>query len=99
MADANLEAQAAAGQTIEASEFSSLLEKEFKPKSDKAREAVQTAVHTLAEYVLKDTKVVSDDVLKSIASVIAEIDRKLTEQINAIMHHEDFQKLEGAWRG
>jgi type VI secretion system protein ImpC len=31
--------------------------------------------------------------------MIAEIDQKLTEQVNLIMHHEDFQKVEGAWRG
>jgi type VI secretion system protein ImpC len=31
--------------------------------------------------------------------MIAEIDRKLTEQVNHILHHEDFQKLEGGWRG
>ena len=31
--------------------------------------------------------------------MIAEIDKKLTEQINEIMHHQDFQKLESAWRG
>ena len=32
-------------------------------------------------------------------SMIAELDRKLSEQVNLILHHEDFQKLEGAWRG
>jgi type VI secretion system protein ImpC len=31
--------------------------------------------------------------------MIAAIDRKLSEQINLIMHHEDFQALESAWRG
>ena len=31
--------------------------------------------------------------------MIAEIDKKLTEQVNAIIHHADFQKLESAWRG
>src|SRR6478609_4878855 len=31
--------------------------------------------------------------------MIAAIDAKLTEQVNLIMHHEDFQKLESAWRG
>ncbi|KRB67884.1 type VI secretion system contractile sheath large subunit [Noviherbaspirillum sp. Root189] len=30
---------------------------------------------------------------------IAEIDRILTDQLNAIMHHPEFQKLEGSWRG
>jgi type VI secretion system protein ImpC len=29
----------------------------------------------------------------------AALDRKLTEQINQILHHEEFQKLEAAWRG
>ena len=27
------------------------------------------------------------------------LDAKLTEQVNAIMHHEDFQQMECAWRG
>ncbi|GJI95569.1 uricase [Duganella caerulea] len=30
---------------------------------------------------------------------VAEIDRILSDQLNAIMHHEEFQKLEGSWRG
>ena len=92
------EAQAEAG-TIEASEFASLLEKEFKPKSERSKEAVQTAVATLAEQVLKDTAVISSDVIGTIEALIAELDQKLTEQVNLIMHHDEFQKLEGAWRG
>ena len=42
---------------------------------------------------------VSDDAIKSIEAMIAEIDKKLSEQINIIMHHEDFKALEGSWRG
>ncbi len=100
MADVDTEKQAQAeAETIEADEFSALLTKEFKPKSERTKEAVETAVQTLAEYVLADTSVVSADTVHSIEAIIAEIDRKLTEQINLIMHHEDFQKLEGAWRG
>jgi hypothetical protein len=38
-------------------------------------------------------------VVESIEAMIAEIDKKLSEQINLILHHPDFQKLEGAWRG
>jgi type VI secretion system protein ImpC len=30
---------------------------------------------------------------------VAEIDRILTDQINALMHHPDFQALEASWRG
>jgi len=31
--------------------------------------------------------------------MIAEIDERLSKQINSIMHHKQFQKLESAWRG
>lgn len=34
-----------------------------------------------------------------INAVIAEIDQKIQTQLNVIMHHEDFQALEGSWRG
>jgi len=87
------------GATMETSEFASLLKKEFKPKSDRAKEAVESAVQTLAELALQDTALVSDDAIRSIEAMIAEIDSKLTQQVNQIIHHEDFQKLEGAWRG
>jgi len=83
----------------ELDEFSALLKKEFKPKTEEANAAVQRAVRTLAEQALVDTSVVSDDAIKTIEKIIAEIDKKLTEQINKILHHEDFQKLESAWRG
>jgi type VI secretion system protein ImpC len=85
--------------TLEVTEFDSLLRKEFKPKTDEAKEAVERAVRTLAEQALADTQLISTDVVKSIESIIAQLDKKLTEQINQILHHEDMQKLEGAWRG
>jgi len=101
MADAQSESgeQAEAGTSIEAGDFASLLDKEFKPKSDRSREAVESAVATLAEQALKDTAVLSSDVIGTIEAMIAEIDQKLTEQVNLILHHDDFQQVEGAWRG
>ena len=94
-ADAAVETQS----TFGSSEFASLLQKEFRPKSDQARTAVEEAVRTLAEQVLQNEALVSDDALRSIEGIIAEIDKKLTEQVNLILHHKDFQKLESAWRG
>ena len=102
MAETNPSAQVQPGaeaQAIEVSEFSSLLQREFKPKSDQAKEAVESAVRTLAEQALEHTALISRDVLKSIESMIAAIDLKLSEQINRIIHHPEFQQLEGAWRG
>ncbi|ENO97525.1 MULTISPECIES: type VI secretion system contractile sheath large subunit [Thauera] len=88
-----------AGVALEGDELASLLQKEFKPKTDEARSAVEQAVLTLAQQALANTTVISPDVVKSIEAIIAELDRKLTEQVNVILHHPDFQKLEGAWRG
>src|SRR5688572_9494779 len=100
MAEANVQhdlqgATAAVGVT----EFDSLLKKEFKPKTDEAKEAVERAVRTLAEQALAQTTLIGSDVVKSIEAIIAQLDVKLSEQINLILHHDDMQKLEGAWRG
>ncbi|SAL34395.1 EvpB family type VI secretion protein [Caballeronia cordobensis] len=80
-------------------EFQQLLQKAFRPRSDKAREAVESSVRTLAEQALLDTQRVSDDALATIEALIARIDEKLSAQINVILHAEPFQKLESAWRG
>ncbi len=80
-------------------DFSALLQKEFKPKSDHARDAVENAVRTLAEQALRETGVISGDVLATIEALIAQIDHALTGQINLILHSEPFQKVESAWRG
>ncbi|WP_250512933.1 type VI secretion system contractile sheath large subunit [Caballeronia sp. INDeC2] len=80
-------------------EFAQLLEQEFRPKTEHARESVELAVRTLAEQALEQSIVVSDDAYKSIEAIIAQIDHKLSEQINLIIHNGDFQKLESAWRG
>jgi len=82
-----------------ADQFATLLKKEFKPKTDRARAEVESAVQTLAEQALRETAVISDDVIGTIKAIIAEIDKKLSDQVNLILHHERFQQLESAWRG
>ncbi|WP_431222882.1 type VI secretion system contractile sheath large subunit [Serratia sp. L9] len=80
-------------------EFNSLLQKEFRPKTDQAKEAVENAVKTLAQQALENTVTVSADAYRTIQALIAEIDNKLSLQINKIIHHDKFQQLEGAWQG
>ncbi len=86
-------------ESIEVSELDKLLEGSFKPKTDKAKEAVENAVRTLVGQALEDTALISADSVKSIEAMISAIDKKLNEQVNLIMHHEDFKTLEGSWRG
>jgi len=93
------ETTAGQGGTLEVSELQSLLQKEFKPRSDAAKEAVASAVRTLAETALQDTALISTDATSTIEAIIAALDKKLTEQVNLIIHNKAFQELEGTWRG
>jgi type VI secretion system protein ImpC len=85
--------------TKEGGDFAALLNREFKPKTDRARESVEQAVQTLAQQALVHTALVSGDALRSIEAMVAAIDAKLSEQVNIIMHQEEFQQLESSWRG
>src|SRR5690348_14922343 len=98
MAETKQAAEAAAVAT-EPDQFAALLQKEFKPKTDRARAEVERAVQTLAEQALSETAVISDDVIGTIKAIIAEIDKQLTDQVNVILHNERFQQVESAWRG
>ncbi len=62
---------------------------------DTARKGVEAF---LAELLAPGRKGVKVQV-GLVNEMITEIDRKLSEQIDAILHHSDFQKLESAWTG
>ena len=79
--------------------FAELLKKSFKPPTDERQQAIQASMQTLSEWALRDTTVVSDDTVETIKGMIGELDRMLSAQINEILHNEDFQKVESAWRG
>ena len=83
----------------EAQEFASLLKQNFKPRTERARVEVESAISTLVDEALADSTVVKNDVLDTIEEMIARIDRKLTAQMNEILHAPEFQQIESAWRG
>ena len=101
MAQEALQGQDAAPQAeaIALDDFSSLLQKEFKPGDDSRKSRIEEAVQTLAQQALTNAQTVSGDVYQTIDSMVSALDRKLSEQVNAIIHHPDFKNLESAWRG
>ncbi len=99
MPDTAAQQSQGAPEAIQESDLSSLLDREFKPTTDTAKDAIQSAVKTLAAQALEATTLISSDTRATIEAIVAAIDKKLSEQINLIMHHEDFRKLEGSWRG
>ena len=99
MATESQSAQSIGAVEFQGNEFASLLNKEFKPKTDEARGAIESAVQTLAQQALAHSNTISTDAFRTIEGLIAAIDKKLSDQMNLILHHEEFQKLEGSWRG
>jgi type VI secretion system protein ImpC len=100
MATEKLESAGTATETEFApDDFSALLRKEFKPANEEKADRIELAIQTLAQQVLADATVVTDDVFSTMDRLRAAIDKKLTDQVNQIIHHQDFQQLESAWRG
>jgi type VI secretion system protein ImpC len=89
---------AAATTTTEDNLLSQILDK-TRPFDDKERERNKDYVREFMDKVVKPGQIISKDVETNIKYWIAEIDKKLSAQLNEIMHHADFQKLEGTWRG
>ena len=83
----------------ELSEFSDILKQTIKPRTEVAAKEVDNAVVALVREALGDQTVIADDVIDTVDAMLAKLDAKLTDQLNAIMHHEEFQKLESSWRG
>ncbi|MEP4196414.1 MAG: type VI secretion system contractile sheath large subunit [Aliishimia sp.] len=91
-----------AGQTeglSELDEFSDILRQTIKPRSDVAAKEVDNAVVALVKEAMDDETVIAEDVIDTIDAILAKIDKKLSDQVNEIMHNEEFQKLESSWRG
>ncbi|HZX48674.1 MAG TPA: type VI secretion system contractile sheath large subunit, partial [Nitrospirota bacterium] len=49
--------------------------------------------------IMEGTITVSKDTERMINARIAQIDKLISMQLNEIMHHPDFQQIEGSWRG
>jgi type VI secretion system protein ImpC len=99
MTDLQAQVRESGTEALATDDFAALLQREFKPNTDSKKSRIEQAVQTLAQQALSDSGVVGEDVFSTVDAMRAAIDRKLTEQVNAIIHHPDFQALESAWRG
>ncbi len=93
------EGQVEGGALSELDEFSDILQKTIKPRTEEASKEVDNAVTTLVKEALSDDSLVQEDIIDTIQGMLAKIDEKLTAQVNQIIHADEFQKLEASWRG
>lgn len=99
------EPKAAVVEPIEIDGFLQSLKQSFKPPKDEQaareqNERVQDSIATFITQALSNSDaVIKDDVLDTIEGLIKSIDDKLSAQLNEIIHADEFQKIESAWRG
>ncbi|HTE46791.1 MAG TPA: type VI secretion system contractile sheath large subunit [Gemmatimonadaceae bacterium] len=63
------------------------------------KERGKDLVKNFVSEVLKGTVTLNPDTEAMINARIAQIDALISAQLNEVMHHPEFQKLEGTWRG
>jgi type VI secretion system protein ImpC len=68
-------------------------------RDTEAKSYVTDLISDFVDRILVGEMKVSADTEEMLNQHIAAIDQLLSDQLNAIMHHPDFQKLEGSWRG
>src|SRR5579883_2272610 len=88
----------AAAATSEAKE-ASLLDQVLEATKQTERSRAEELIRTLTEEALKGTVSYSKNVTLTIKSAITAIDQTMSKQLSAVLHHPEFQKLEGSWRG
>jgi type VI secretion system protein ImpC len=70
-----------------------------RPTTDQEKQRVRTYFEEFARHLVQPNQVINKDAETTIKYWIGEIDKKLSAQLNEIMHAPAFQKLEGTWRG
>jgi len=100
MSDAQKKSQAAPAETvIEKSVLDQIVEEGRFAKDVAGRERGKNLVAEFVSQILEGAMTVSKDAEAMINARIAQIDHLISIQLNEILHHEQFQKLEGSWRG
>ncbi|MFD1881857.1 type VI secretion system contractile sheath large subunit [Paracoccus pacificus] len=99
MAQQPLKQATSAEALTELDEFSDILRQTIKPRTEVAAKEVDNAVVALVREAMDDQTLISEDVIDTIDAMLAKIDQRLSDQMNEIIHNEEFQKLEASWRG
>jgi type VI secretion system protein ImpC len=76
-----------------------IIEKGRMARDQSQREWARDLIGEFVRQVMEGTMVVSKDTEVMINARIAQLDRVISAQLNEVMHHPEFQKLEASWRG
>ena len=99
MADAQEQAKPAAAAAAAGSLLDEIMVQTKLKPSDEGYDVAKKGVQAFIAQLLAPAGASQKADKKMVDSMISEIDTKLSKQIDKILHHEKFQKLESAWRG
>src|SRR6185503_12086653 len=101
MAEASAQNQQAAASTFspELNLLDKIVEEGRMGRDAATKERGKDLVKNFVSEVLRGTVTMNPDTEAMINARIAQIDALISAQLNEVMHHPDFQKLEGTWRG
>ncbi len=99
MADAQKATPQAKEQVLEKSLLDQIVDEGRMGKDEGAKERGKDLVKEFVSQVLEGSMTVTKDAETMINQRIAQIDHLLSIQVNEILHHASFQKLEASWRG
>lgn len=77
----------------------SLLDQAINATKSSEPSEVQDLLRTLTQEAMSGTVTFSKNLTQTFNKAIEAIDKKMSQQLAAIMQHPDFQQLEGSWRG
>jgi type VI secretion system protein ImpC len=90
---------AASEQTVERGLLDQIVEEGRLARDPAAKERGKNLVKEFVAQVLEGAMTVSKDAEAMITARIAQIDHLVSIQLNEVLHHPEFQKLEASWRG
>src|SRR5208283_2057093 len=90
---------AASEQTVERGFLDQIVEEGRLARDPAARERGKNLVKEFVAQVLEGAMTVSKYAEAMITARIAQIDHLVSLQLNEVLHHQEFQKLEASWRG
>ena len=96
---ANSSAAETAASTAQASLLDQVIKEGRLARDDEQRLIAKDLIGEFVSQVMDGEMKISPDTQAMINERIAEIDSLITDQLNAVLHDEVFQKLESAWRG
>jgi type VI secretion system protein ImpC len=99
MAEKKAEGAAAAETVTELGLLDQIVDGARVGKDAAQKERSRDIIKQFVSEVLEGTITVARDTESMINARIAQIDHLISLQLNEIMHHPDFQKLEASWRG